>query len=56
MDTLKMDNFTDFTTTSNHLMKMAIDEYHTDRNWTGLIDRYWLLVEDLIGGLSFFLI
>ncbi|XP_050097079.1 elongation of very long chain fatty acids protein AAEL008004-like [Anopheles aquasalis] len=30
-------------------MQLAIDEYQADRNWTRLIDRYWNLVEDLIG-------
>ncbi|XP_053670350.1 elongation of very long chain fatty acids protein AAEL008004-like [Anopheles nili] len=43
------DNFTDFTLASNYIMQLAIDEYQTDRNWTRLIDRYWNLVEDLIG-------
>lgn len=44
------DNFTDFTLASNYIMQLAIDEYQADRNWTRLIDRYWNLVEDLIGG------
>nr|XP_040231391.2 elongation of very long chain fatty acids protein AAEL008004 [Anopheles coluzzii] len=43
------DNFTDFTLASNYIMQLAIDEYQADRNWTRLIDRYWNLVEDLIG-------
>uniref|UniRef100_A0A182JIZ8 Elongation of very long chain fatty acids protein n=1 Tax=Anopheles atroparvus TaxID=41427 RepID=A0A182JIZ8_ANOAO len=43
------DNFTDFTLASNYVMQLAIDEYQSDRNWTRLIDRYWNLVEELIG-------
>ncbi|XP_058117495.1 elongation of very long chain fatty acids protein AAEL008004-like [Anopheles ziemanni] len=43
------DNFTDFTLASNYVMQLAIDEYQTDRNWTRLLDRYWNLVEELIG-------
>ncbi|XP_058054891.1 elongation of very long chain fatty acids protein AAEL008004-like [Anopheles bellator] len=43
------DNFTDFTLASNYIMQLAIDEYQADRNWTRLIDRYWNLIEELIG-------
>ncbi|XP_035788882.1 elongation of very long chain fatty acids protein AAEL008004-like [Anopheles albimanus] len=43
------ENFTDFTVASNYIMQLAIDEYQADRNWTRLIDRYWTLVEELIG-------
>ncbi|XP_062555234.1 elongation of very long chain fatty acids protein 7-like [Armigeres subalbatus] len=43
------DNFTDLTWASNYVVKMALDEYQTDRNWTRLIYQYWVLVEDLIG-------
>uniref|UniRef100_A0A182N3Y3 Elongation of very long chain fatty acids protein n=1 Tax=Anopheles dirus TaxID=7168 RepID=A0A182N3Y3_9DIPT len=46
------DNFTDFTLASNYIMQLAVDEYQTERNWTRLIDRYWNLVEELIGGLG----
>uniref|UniRef100_A0A182Q457 Elongation of very long chain fatty acids protein n=1 Tax=Anopheles farauti TaxID=69004 RepID=A0A182Q457_9DIPT len=42
------DNFTDFSTGMSFVFRMAVDEYHSERNWTGLIDRYWLIVEELI--------
>ncbi|XP_058123352.1 elongation of very long chain fatty acids protein 7-like [Anopheles ziemanni] len=42
------DNFTDFYSGSSFVFRMAVDEYHSERNWTGLIDRYWLIVEELI--------
>ncbi|KXJ77954.1 hypothetical protein RP20_CCG006019 [Aedes albopictus] len=43
------DNFTDLTWASNYIMKMALDEYQTEQNWTRLIFQYWELVEELIG-------
>lgn len=42
------DNFTDFYSGSSFVFRMAVDEYNSERNWTGLIDRYWLIVEELI--------
>ncbi|XP_055594233.1 elongation of very long chain fatty acids protein AAEL008004-like [Uranotaenia lowii] len=43
------DNFTDISWASNYIMKMALDEYQTEQNWTRLVHQYWELVEDLIG-------
>ncbi|XP_058463970.1 elongation of very long chain fatty acids protein AAEL008004 [Malaya genurostris] len=42
------DNFTDISWASNYIMKMAIDEYQTERNWTRLICQYWELVEEVL--------
>ncbi|XP_053661721.1 elongation of very long chain fatty acids protein 7-like [Anopheles marshallii] len=42
------DNFTDFYSGTSFVFRMAVDEYNSERNWTGLIDRYWLIVEELI--------
>ncbi|XP_040161301.1 elongation of very long chain fatty acids protein 7-like isoform X2 [Anopheles arabiensis] len=42
------DNFTDFYSGTSFVFRMAVDEYNAERNWTGLIDRYWLIVEELI--------
>ncbi|XP_039443470.1 elongation of very long chain fatty acids protein 7-like isoform X2 [Culex pipiens pallens] len=42
------DNFTDFAAGSRFVFQMAVEEYHTGRNWSGLLDRYWLIVEELI--------
>lgn len=42
------DNFTDFATGSRFVFQMAVEEYQTGRNWSGLLDRYWLIVEELI--------
>ncbi|KAL1396024.1 hypothetical protein pipiens_010811 [Culex pipiens pipiens] len=42
------DNFTDLSWATNYVMKMAVDEYQTERNWTRLAYQYWELVEDLI--------
>ncbi|XP_052873723.1 elongation of very long chain fatty acids protein 7-like [Anopheles cruzii] len=42
------DNFTDFLSGTSYVFRMAVDEYQSERNWTGLIDRYWLIVEELI--------
>ncbi|XP_058832135.1 elongation of very long chain fatty acids protein 7-like isoform X2 [Topomyia yanbarensis] len=42
------ENFTDFSSGSRFVFQMAVDEYHTGRNWSGLVDRYWLIVEELI--------
>lgn len=44
------DNFTDLTWASNYVLKMAVDEYQTERNWTRLVYQYWELVEELMGG------
>lgn len=44
------DNFTDLSWATNYVMKMAVDEYQTERNWTRLTYQYWELVEDLIAG------
>ncbi|XP_053687079.1 elongation of very long chain fatty acids protein 7 [Sabethes cyaneus] len=41
-------NFSDFSSGSRFVFQMAIDEYHAGRNWSGLVDRYWLIVEELI--------
>ncbi|XP_055531730.1 elongation of very long chain fatty acids protein 7-like isoform X2 [Wyeomyia smithii] len=41
-------NFSDFGSGSRFVFQMAIDEYHAGRNWSGLVDRYWLIVEELI--------
>ncbi|XP_062549709.1 elongation of very long chain fatty acids protein 7-like [Armigeres subalbatus] len=41
-------NFTDFSSGSRFVFQMAVEEYHTGRNWSGLVDRYWLIVEELI--------
>lgn len=46
------DNFTDFAAGSRFVFQMAVEEYHTGRNWSGLLDRYWLIVEELIAGKS----
>lgn len=46
------DNFTDFYSGTSFVFRMAVDEYNAERNWTGLIDRYWLIVEELIAGKS----
>lgn len=45
-------NFTDFSSGSRFVWHMATEEYNAGRNWSGLIDRYWLIVEDLIAGNS----
>ncbi|XP_058462640.1 elongation of very long chain fatty acids protein 7-like isoform X2 [Malaya genurostris] len=42
------ENFTNFSSGSRFVFQMAIDEYHAGRNWSGLVDRYWLIVEELI--------
>ncbi|XP_049543339.1 elongation of very long chain fatty acids protein 7 [Anopheles darlingi] len=42
------DNFTDFMSGTSFVFRMAVDEYNSERNWTGLLDRYWLIVEELI--------
>lgn len=42
-------NFTDFSVATD-FVRDAMDEYYTTQNWTGLLDRYWTLVEDQIGG------
>nr|XP_029711984.1 elongation of very long chain fatty acids protein 7 isoform X1 [Aedes albopictus] len=42
------ENFTDFSAGSRYVFQMAVEEYHTGRNWSGLVDRYWLIVEELI--------
>ncbi|ETN64920.1 hypothetical protein AND_003324 [Anopheles darlingi] len=44
------DNFTDFMSGTSFVFRMAVDEYNSERNWTGLLDRYWLIVEELIAG------
>lgn len=46
-----MDNqtFVDFSVATD-FMRDAMDEYYTTQNWTGLLDRYWTLIEDQIGG------
>jgi len=47
-----MDNLTysfmDFSV-AQEFVRDAVDEYHTTQNWTGLLERYWTLVEDQIG-------
>lgn len=42
------ENFTNFSSGSRFVFQMAVEEYHTGRNWSGLVDRYWLIVEELI--------
>ncbi|XP_050091018.1 elongation of very long chain fatty acids protein 7-like isoform X2 [Anopheles aquasalis] len=43
------DNFTDFMSGTSFVFRMAVDEYNSGaRNWSGLLDRYWLIVEELI--------
>lgn len=44
------ENFTNFSSGSRFVFQMAVEEYHTGRNWSGLVDRYWLIVEELIAG------
>lgn len=48
---LKMENvtFTDFSVATD-FVKDAMDEYYTTKNWTGLLERYWMLIEEQIGG------
>lgn len=41
--------FTDFSVATD-FVKDAMDEYYTTKNWTGLLERYWMLIEEQIGG------
>lgn len=41
--------FTDFSV-AHDFVKDAMDEYYTTKNWTGLLERYWMLIEEQIGG------
>lgn len=48
-----MDNYTDFASlnmATNGLVKMAIDDIQSDQNWTSLVEKYWTLIEDKLGG------
>lgn len=51
-----MDNLTDITIPS-HFVKMAMDEFNshiTTNNITGLIQTYWNIVDNQLGGLYIF--
>lgn len=43
--------FHDFSVATD-FVKDAMDEYYTTKNWTGLVERYWMLIEEQIGGES----
>lgn len=51
-----MDNYTDFdgTATFNSVqrsfVKMALDEYNSEQNWTDLAIRYWTVIDERLGG------
>uniref|UniRef100_A0A336LM25 Elongation of very long chain fatty acids protein n=1 Tax=Culicoides sonorensis TaxID=179676 RepID=A0A336LM25_CULSO len=40
--------FTDFSVATD-FVREAMDEYYSTKNWTGLLERYWLLIEEQIG-------
>lgn len=45
-----MDNLSDFSMASGHFVKMAMDEYYSTQNWTGLVERAWSIVDDQMAG------
>lgn len=49
--TAKIDNSTEFAMASG-LVKIAVDEFysHNPNNLTGLVQRYWMIVEDELAG------
>lgn len=36
-------------------VKIAIDDYYSDSNWTTIINKYWMLAERVSGNLIFIL-
>lgn len=48
-----MENYTDFSsinTAAYGFVRMAMDEYYADQNWTNLITQYWTIVDEKLGG------
>lgn len=51
-----MDNYTDFDGTASFnsvqrsFVKMALDEYNSEQNWTDLAIRYWTVIDERLGG------
>lgn len=51
--TIKMDNFTDFSSVNEAatgFVRMAVEEFNTHQNWTNLVERYWTIIDERLGG------
>lgn len=51
-----MENFTDFSSinsAASGFVKMALDEYYADQNWTNLVINYWTVIDEKLGGEEF---
>lgn len=48
-----MDNYTEFdgfNSIQRSFVKMALDEYNSEQNWTDLGLRYWTVIDERLGG------
>lgn len=49
-----MDNFTDFSSVNEAatgFVRMAVEEFNTHKNWTNLVERYWTIIDERLGGI-----